>query len=211
MNNLQKYSTTWVNLTTMLLSKRNRAHENVNFLCESMCIEEKSRQNWSMLLEVRLVVTLGWDTECHRGMSKNSSTGTLWGLHFSGCKKTTKMVFLKVILSGRIEAKPRSAEWQRTIHSILMPSESRNGWNRNHHNNSVHARWASRARPLSLMLYHLISLRSSQQPCEWAIRVPSSQMGRSRLGKWTKGSSVTWLGMGGFWHSNQAGLSTKSG
>lgn len=63
MYNLQRYSTTWVNLTITMLRKGSQAHKDTDFRYDSKCIKDKSRQNWSMPLEVRIAVTLGQDTK----------------------------------------------------------------------------------------------------------------------------------------------------
>ena len=51
------HTTLWMDLTSMLLSERSHTQE--YFMCESIYIRIKTRQNESMLLQVRRVVALG--------------------------------------------------------------------------------------------------------------------------------------------------------
>ena len=56
-NEIHLHITLWIDLTSILLSKRSHTQEYL--LYESIYVRNKNRQNESMLLEVRIVVALG--------------------------------------------------------------------------------------------------------------------------------------------------------
>lgn len=100
---------------------------------------------------------------------------------------TTKKVLIKAILSGRIEAKPKSADHPPTIHSVLKQCESRNG-----HSNSPIQGGAPVPGP-RLMLSHLISQDPHSSPVskllvspfhKWAVQVRNVNQGFQRHMAW---------------------------